>query len=231
MESVWIVPTRGRPANAERLAARWVQTAGSGTHLLFIIDDDDPCCGEYERVLDAYGDEQVTLITDERRRVGPTLNYWAPKLVMRYDAIGFMGDDHLPAISGWDVIVERAATMTQNFIAYGNDLIHGPNLPTAVVMDSRIIRALGYMVPSGLIHLYLDNFWRDLGEKLGTLSYHPDIVIEHIHPVAGRVEWDAGYREVNSGEMYASDAATYSKYVADGELAEAVARIRGFEDA
>ena len=41
MESVWIVPTRGRPANAERLAARWVQTAGSGTHLLFIIDDDD----------------------------------------------------------------------------------------------------------------------------------------------------------------------------------------------
>ena len=231
MRSVYIVPTRGRPANAYRLASRWLETTGDTTRVFFVVDNDDPELQNYHDALaPLVGDMRVSYVVGERRRVGPTLNYWAPKLTGEYDAIGFMGDDHLPRDKNWDAFVLRVRG-TRNFIAYGDDLIQRANLPTAVVMDSRLIKTLGYMVPPGLTHLYLDNFWRDLGEQLGTLSYHPDIVIEHLHPIAHKAEWDDGYREVNDGTMYADDAAAYAEYQSSGDFNTDLLRLRESVDA
>jgi len=217
MRIAYLVPSRGRPANAARLAQRWRGTAASDTHLIFLIDDDDPELPSYEKALDKYGDEQIFYMIDERRRVGPTLNHWAPKFAARYDAIGFMGDDHLPQTARWDTILGEYLVSRRHGIVYGNDLFQGPNLPTAVLMDATIVRTLGFIVPRGLTHLYLDNFWRDLGMALGTLLYVPQVVIEHLHPQAQKAEWDDGYREVNGGAMWEVDAAVHQAFMSDDD--------------
>jgi hypothetical protein len=149
-----------------------------------------------------------------RKRLCPTLNDTAVANVELYDILGFMGDDHRPRTPGWDqrfaVVI---AQMGGTGIAYGNDLIQGANLPTAVWMSSCIVETLGYMVPPGLIHLFADNAWKTWGEGIGRLAYVSDVIIEHCHPVAQKSEWDDTYKECNSGEVWGFDEATFRAYM------------------
>ena len=34
-----------------------------------------------------------------------------------------------------------------------------------------------------------------------------------MHPVAGKAEWDEGYKEVNATEVYSLDALAYQNYI------------------
>lgn len=54
-----------------------------------------------------------------------------------------------------------------------------------------------------------------LGNDLGCLSYLPDVIIEHLHPGAGKAEWDERYAAVNSPERNASDKAAFDRFLAD----------------
>ena len=79
-------------------------------------------------------------------------------------------------------------------------------------MTADIVRALGHMAPPALTHLYVDNYWRDLGRACRCLTYLPVVVVEHLHPLAGKATWDEGYRRVNDRAMYDKDAAAYQAY-------------------
>jgi hypothetical protein len=68
------------------------------------------------------------------------------------------------------------------------------------------------MVPPCLIHLYMDNFWRDFGSKIGNLQYRGDVVIEHMHYLAGKAVNDLQYQEVNASHVYAKDGLAYEDY-------------------
>jgi hypothetical protein len=225
MEAIFLVPTRGRPQNALRLLRAWCRYTSRSTRLCFIIDNDDPELTNYSQVFNMPEFDSFSFgwMVDERRRLGGSLNYWAPKLVDAYEAIGFMGDDHLPRDIGWDLKM-KDAMVGQPTIAYGNDLIQGPNLPTAVLMDSRIVKSLGWMIPPGLTHMYLDNFWRDFGHALGTLVYLNDVIIEHVHPIAGKTAWDDRYTEVN--EFMGPDGQLYAEFVSSGGFEAAATKVR-----
>jgi hypothetical protein len=108
--------------------------------------------------------------------------------------------------------------------------MQGVNLPTAVFMTSSIVTTLGYMAPPSLYHLFLDNSWKDWGNALRTrdlwrFRYMPDIIIEHLHPQAGKSEWDEGYVEVNGGEMWTRDETAYKEYVDSGGEAADIAKL------
>ena len=49
----------------------------------------------------------------------------------------------------------------------------------------------------------------------------PDVHIEHMHPTAGKAEWDANYHRVNAGAMYAHDAEFFHAWMRDGIEADA----------
>jgi hypothetical protein len=136
----------------------------------------------------------------------------------------FMGDDHRPRTLGWDQTLLYAATTdgAGPGIAYGNDLLQGANLPTQVCIDARIVELLGNMAPPQLTHLYVDNYWKALGEGAGCLRYCHNVVIEHMHPVAGKAAMDAGYERVNSGEMYARDESALRELQANDVLASEI---------
>lgn len=218
-----IVPTRGRPANAHRLANAFRDTAPD-VDLFFGVDDDDPACIDYLAIEPLL--RPATIITGRRRRLVGTLNTIAADLATEYHYLGFMGDDHLPVVTGWAEPVVKALDELGTGIVYGNDLIHGAMLPTAAFMTTDIIRALGWMAPPWLVHLYVDNSWLDIGRALDAVRYLPEVVIEHRHPITGTVSWDAGYLEVNSGAMQAADRAAYDLWITDGGPATAAATIR-----
>lgn len=212
MRILTIVPTRGRPWAASVLAERYDQTRSStDTQLLFALDQDDPSLTEYQTLLIDRGlcDYQI----GPRLRMGPTLNLYATREAdtHHWDVIGFMGDDHRPRTPGWDVRFGQALRDAPG-VAYGDDRIHGPNLPTAAWVSAKIVRQLGYMAPPALIHLFLDNFWLELGHATH-LHYFPDVVVEHLHPIAGKADWDAGYIEVNSGVTQEHDKAEFDRYM------------------
>jgi hypothetical protein len=137
-----------------------------------------------------------------------------------------MGDDHRPQTTRWDFKLARVLTQRAAKIGYANDLVQGANLPTAVLMERRVVQRLGYMAPPVLRHLYVDNYWRDLGKAADCLYYESDIIIAHEHPITGKVEWDEGYRRVNDGAMYTRDGAAYRDFVTSGDLAADIAKIR-----
>jgi hypothetical protein len=193
-----IVPTRGRPQNAAALVGAWDTVTGPEAELLFAVDDDDPTLPQYL----ALG---TSMHVGERLRLGGTLNEVALKFADDYDAIGFCGDDHLARTSGWALRFLAELDRLGTGMVYGDDLIQGPNLPTAIAMTTDIIRALGYMVPGGLVHLSIDDAWLALGRAIGRITYLPDVVLEHMHPIAQKAEWDAGYAEANDPAQYAAD--------------------------
>jgi len=124
-------------------------------------------------------------------------------------AIGFMGDDHRPRTLAWDEQYINTLACTGALFVYGDDLLQGANFPTQVAMRSDVVKTLGYMAPPEFEHLCIDLVWRDWGERIGRLKYLDDVVVEHMHPAAGKAELDAGYERVNSVEVTTKDAERY----------------------
>jgi len=204
-KTLLIVPTRHRPASCDALLKQFRETS-EDCDILFGIDEDD---------FSPYSDEVMALASvNPRLRMCGTLNLLAVKHANDYEYLAFMGDDHRPMTKGWDTELAKEIG-DRDGVAYGNDLLQGPNIPTAVMMSASIVRAIGYMAPPELIHMYMDNFWKALGQDLGHLIYRSDVIIEHLHPLAGKSQNDAGYMEVNSPEVYTKDLVAFDRYLRD----------------
>lgn len=196
-----IVPSRGRPESVEPVASDFFGNGTGLADLMFATDDDQPLYPAYDGVQFTVG---------PRLRMCGTLNAVAIENADKYKYIGFMGDDHRTRTFGWDKSVITA--LESHNVVYGNDLIWGEGLPTAVFLRSENIQKLGYMAPPALIHLYLDNFWLELG-RATSVKYLDDVVIEHLHPSAGKAEWTPEYQEVNDSALYQHDQEAFNHYM------------------
>jgi hypothetical protein len=220
---VVIVPTRGRPEACRELVATFDETCGDDTRLVFVVDRDDPELAGYVGLGELDG--VTVFINDDVGSMNRALNAACRRFMGEFGFVGFMGDDHRPRTDRWDQWVLEALNRTPGAVVYGNDLFQAHKLPTQVFMDSRIVRTLGWFAPPELRHMYLDNFWLELGRRLGTLTYLPDVVIEHMHPVVHKGDWDDTYKATNHPTIYKQDHAVFQRYVAD-RMADDVVRIR-----
>jgi hypothetical protein len=217
-----IVPSRGRPHNVAALWDAWSETATGAAGLLVAADTDDPALPGYREVC---GDRGIELTVGPRIRMVPTLNKVAKERAPQYFALGFLGDDHRPRSLGWDAhYLAELRTMGTGFV-YGNDLIAGERLPTQVAMTSDIVQTLGAMVPAPVKHLYADNQWWDLGHALNRITYLPDVIVEHCHPLAGTATDDDGYREVNAAGAHEADRQVYAHWY-EHDMPADVAKLR-----
>lgn len=220
---VVIVPSRGRPGAAVELAAAFAKTE-STSRLVFAVDEDDPTRSRYLATLDAYPATTVHFGPAPSTMV-KALNTAALLYANEAYALGFMGDDHRPRTKHWDAMYLAALDQLRTGIVYGNDLLQGQRIPTQVAMTADIVRTLGHMAPATLAHLYVDNYWKDLGQQAGCLRYLPEVVVEHMHPIAGKAQWDEGHIRVNEPAMYQRDSDAYADY-AGSHLADDVAKVR-----
>lgn len=203
-----LVPTRNRVENALELLDVWYNTSTEDTSgLLFVVGTEDTRYNEYfDKIPRAH------IIDFPERGLVKALNYAAPLFVSQYEAIGFMGDDHRPRTIGWDLhYLESLRGMGSGYV-YGNDLLMGERIPTQVAISSTIIETLGFFGPTGFTHLCVDLTWKDMGEGLRRIEYLDDVIVEHMHPAAGKAREDRGYKEVNSKSMVQRDTEEYFRW-------------------
>ena len=216
-----LMPSRGREAQAAEARAAFDATKViPTTKMLTVVDMEEP----------GYAGYDILRVAHEGGMAN-ALNAAAQGLLLTEEAeiIGFVGDDHRFRTPGWDLRIAAANQSIGGGIVYGNDLIRGEELPSAVFMDARIVQALGWMALPGCRHLYLDDTWRELGKTLGRLRYLPDVVIEHLHPIAGKANWDDNYARVNDPANYDHDRQVYDNWFRGQRIVDAmvVARALG----
>lgn len=203
------VPTKGRPDNAKRLQDAFYRTTRLTSRVVFILSDSDPDIHRYTDL-----EETITVSPQKPGFVDPlNLGYLVDRRRVYSYALGFMGDDHLPRTPGWDeIFVSELLSMKSGFV-YGDDKFQGEKIPTQVVMTSDIPLTLNFMTLPLLSHLYADNWWLDFGCKINKIKYIKNVVIEHMHPAAGKADSDAGYEFSGSFTLDLSDKSIYQRYL------------------
>lgn len=213
-----VTPTRQRPDSARRLAAAVRDTATAGTVLMLAVDDDDPSYGD--------GVEGAEIIRGPRRSCVQWSNLIAAEHGPGYRAVASLGDDHVPETPGWDTALLAAIdAMGGTGIAYGDDALQGQNLPTAPVVSSDIVAALGWLFLPQMRHFFCDNAWKDIAQGAGCLAWLPGVVVRHLHCCNGTAPHDAVY--ASEEPAMEPDRATYEAWRdhPDGMAAD-VAKVR-----
>ena len=187
------VPSRGRPHNLKRLSEALKKTCTGEYELIVRIDNDDPKMLEYLQIAD------VHFIVGERIFFTSSVN----ELARLADEEGFthiaiLGDDVLPETVGWDEKMISALNGELG-VVYGSDGLedlHGPDLPTHVVVPIEMYQKLGWIGLPTSRHLFLDNAWRELG-KLTNFIYLKDVKLSHLHRWNKAAPNDQTYEEAN----------------------------------
>ena len=216
-----ITPSRGRPQNIKDLIYAMNQTKTTAD-LWVVCDEDDQELAEYQ----ALGIDNLLIFDRTQKGMARPLNLAVRSILQshKYSHFAFLGDDHRPRTMYWDLDFTNVLDQGLGMV-YGNDLFQGENLPTAIGMHGTIVRELNGMVPEGLFHLYLDNFWKQIGLDIGALTYLPETIIEHMHPLAGKAQVDQGYLDVNAPEIYDADKIVFDAYIDSDEYRDLVRRL------
>jgi len=222
-DMITFVPTRGRPDNALELLNIYKELS-TCSELVFIIDSSDPLLNEY---IEKVGLGNCYIVDNETRGMAYPLNYVSNRYQEseRYKFYCFMGDDHRPRTHDWDGKLTQAMSKPAS-LAYANDLFQGKNLPTMIAMTKAIVTELGGMTPPNMRHLYLDNFWLRLGNDLDAIAYLDDVIVEHMHPVAGKAAMDEGYATVNAKEVYLADKVQFLQYISSAKYQEVLNNLK-----
>ena len=212
--------TYGRPDRARQCFESWLETRAGCSEFYFVVDENDPILKEYEKISDSLYIPYFIVAPTLRRGMCDPANFGSLQVVDNCEAIQFMADDFLYRTKDWDLkYMESHSERQGKLIWYGNDLLQGQNLPTSFIVGSKIVRALGYICNPKFQHLFIDNWIKKLGEETGTLIYEKDVIIEHMHPGAGKSDWDANYRIVQGFES--SDLEVYKNWLTTDLLVEA----------
>jgi len=179
---LWITPSRKRDQKLRRTLNSWRTTTSGLSDFLVAIDNDD---NSYEKTISEYSD----IIWEIGEPIkGPFLhlvNRIALKYVDNYRYLGFMEDDVVFQTDGYEEkFINRLKQLGNTGIVYANDLIKKQakrgyiGLP---VLNSFILKKLGFYSPPCLKCLCGDIFWRDMAKHLGTYYRFDDILIQHLH--------------------------------------------------
>ena len=195
-------------------------TAQAETILWFAIDDDDDQSRLMAKELGS------DYIHGSRMSPAAWTNYVAEIWHSQYRALASLGDDHVPRTLGWDrILLDAIEAMGGTGIAYGDDQIMRDRLPTAPVISSNIVAALGWMCEPSLSHFCVDNVWKDLSQAAGCLAYVPEVIIEHLHWINGGALLDATYKDGGIYSPDCADARAYAQWRAE-RMADDVSTVR-----
>jgi hypothetical protein len=181
-------------------------TRSETSEFILSVDSDDST--DYSWAID----NSIKMIRHPNRSMNEALNNAALTYSNQFEFLTFMGDDHVARTNGWDTLLIESISDLSFGLAFGDDLIAGESLPTSVVLSSSLVLTLGYMTPPSLKHMYLDNFWLDLGRKTGRIRYVPNVIIEHMHHSVGKSEFDVTYSKTNKHAKKIADGLRYACY-------------------
>jgi hypothetical protein len=206
-----LVPTRGRPHNIRELMTAFEETETKSDLVAVVADDDETL--DAENGYRSIAELEICVVKYEQFGMAYPLNAAARRYMHDYRYFSFLGDDHRPRTKNWDQIFIAELQRLKTGLVYGDDLLQGERLPTAVAMTGDIVRALNGMCPPGMRHLFTDNFWLELGKQINSITYMPNVILEHMHPCVGKTEWTDQYRAVNAKDMFETDRTLLENYL------------------
>ena len=221
MDGVWLLPTRGRIGNLRRFlnAAREMGTSTPGW---ILINDDEwsEWRHEYEPLL-ALAPRGWSFVPVHADSYGAALRaVWNKVEHMRW--VGLVSDDLVPCTSTWDVQL-LAALQGWNFVS-SNDGWQAPQrMHGAVAWSGDLLRAVGYLFPPGLRHIFHDDLWEGLGRETGCWQVRMDIMCRHLHE---SLEGVRGPTMDSQSALWQHDEAWFRDWE-KAEKAETVERVRG----
>jgi hypothetical protein len=215
-----MVPTRGRPAQCERLLASFAETATRGTDLLFILDPDDR---------DTYDGtdwgEAVQVVLEPREYLVGKLNKTALAMAGVYDVLMWAGDDHVFRTRYWDAeMLAVLDDMGGTGWVYPDDKRRN-DVPEIWMCSSDVVLELGWFANPVLSHYFVDNSVAELGKRAGLIRWCPQAVVEHLHyTVCADTERDQVYLDTENA-FSRTDLDAFHRWQAE-QLPWDVARLR-----
>lgn len=192
-----LLPTRGRPKQAERLLQSIVETTSDSSRLevVLYVDEDDPASHAIQ-----CNEIPVIKIIGPRLPMGG-LNTACYKRSAG-DIIVPLNDDMILRTSGWDqkIIEIHERFSDRVYLAYPNDLHLGETLCSTPILSRRTCEALMHPFPEVYHGGFIDYHLMDIFKRLQVLGedriiYLDDVVIEHLHYQYGKSEVDATYEQ------------------------------------
>jgi hypothetical protein len=197
--------SRSRPSQLNRMLESFYETSVV-SDIIILLDEDDPYIDDYKLII-----ESTPHVISKREtttsRINKSINY-------AYEYHCVTNDDFVYKTQGWDIkLIESIEKSTGIGIAYGNDLLARVTLPTTSIVSTEIIKVLGWLQLPTLKHLFGDNVWKFMGDKLKIIHYRNDIIIEHLHYFSGKCQEDETYKETNSRSMYNDDQHAFETWI------------------
>lgn len=214
-----LVPTC-RPSLVEQLFENVDRAGGTSLVTWFVgIDDEDT---------QTYPDRAgVHYVRSPKNQLAVKTNELAALTWDEFPILAQIDDDQWPRTPGWDRAIVAAMDQLGGGLVYPNDGWMGEQTPVVPFWPARFAKALGWLYRPELIHLFCDNVLKELAIALGRITYLPDVLIEHCHPIVQKNEWDDSYRESNSGEMWGHDEAVFNAYIGSANFRADVETLRG----
>lgn len=176
---LWICPSRKRPDRLEKLIISWKECSENLSNLLVIIDSDDQ---SYDELIKKYPEVMWEITEPVFGSFLQLINSKALKYSTEYSYIGFMEDDILFETPGYEIqFIEKLKELGKTGIVHAKDGVDKIKFISIPVVNSYIIRTLGWFAPPVLKSLWADNFWRAMANELQTYYKFNDITIKHYH--------------------------------------------------
>ena len=182
-----ICPTRGRKENCERLLKSFEMNTDDAD-LVFVTDGDDQ--DSYDGM--DWGSALHAQL-DPRDTLSGKLNQTANACVNDYDALMFVGDDHVFRTRNWDELMKIALDDMGDTGILCPDGRRKPGMPESWLMSSDIVKELGWLACPSLQHFHLDDVIAELGKRSQLIQGCPEVIIEHLHYTTGNAPKDEIY--------------------------------------
>lgn len=219
-EIIVLCPSRENAMGAlEMVRSAYKTMHRIGTEIIVVIDKDEPQAHLYRSIPSMVEDERPTGSEPPRIMVveGGSLTKATNEAVARIwdedSIVGHVGDDHRFRTEGWDTAI-RAKLLAEPGVAYAYDGFRSA-WASAWWTNMVIVRTLGWLAVPGSMHLTIDDVFMDIGAGLGRLHFMPEILIEHLHPAGGKVEWRPIVQSHYARDRRAKEEANLARYRAE----------------
>lgn len=217
------MPSLNRPTELKKFFDYYLK-AKSTIPVWVLVDHEDPRKEEYQKI--EYPEGSVLMLTQSR-----TMGDKIHEVFEQYkdhDAIMILNDDHRPITEEWDKkVLEQINGHNCVFTNDGEEPSKPWNAPHricgAITISGAIIRALGYVWPREIKHLYTDEALGFIFNHAKNASCLMEVCVWHQHAYKHENKRDETYKAINGdadftspeakGGMWEADRAAFQRWI------------------
>lgn len=237
MNGLILLPSLQRPKLCERFFSAYKETE-SETPGILIVDKNDPSKDEYFKL--ALPDGWRLVLTEGRTMGDKFRETWDQ--YKELDFVIVLNDDHIPRTKQWDHAV--ISQLNGSNCVFTNDgptpdkpYVFPNRVCGAIAISGGIYRALGYLFPNGLDHLFTDDAWAQLFSGAQCARGLPDVCVEHRHAYMHPKEQDETFKLINGpgglnpqtrqgdGGLWNKDREKFSEWIHSGSVNQDIQKL------